>query len=352
MGRIGVSEAIWTAKRPDRSGEWREIMSHPQILRWSLLFCLGTACSGESDATDTYSAEDTSDDGGAGSGGDQDTGDQSEGEDDTDADQDSDTPEAQDYRQSGGYGVDTTSESVSVTSCTMSATVYSPRGESPIATVVLSHGFARSEANMVGWAEHYASWGFKVVTPALCHSSLWDTDHSQNADDLIDLAGALAEGGVIYAGQSAGGLSSLLAGSRDDDALGVMGLDATDAEDIGLSAAGSLRVPVYGLAGEPSSCNASNNGLDVYASLDQAQVLRVTEADHCDFESDTNAVCTVFCEGTNDQFSDDEIRLAILGLSTSALLSFAGQSEAADGWWMSTGAYFRELDEQGIISAP
>jgi predicted alpha/beta-hydrolase family hydrolase len=327
-------------------------MSHSQIFRWSLLFCLGTACSGESDATDTQTVGDTSDDGGAGSGGDQDTGNHSEDEGDTGGQQDSGSSEAQDYRQSGSYGVNTTSESVSVSSCTMSATVYSPAGGSPIATVVLSHGFARSQSNMVGWAEHYASWGFKVVTPALCHSSLWDTDHSQNADDLIDLAGALAEGGVIYAGQSAGGLSSLLAGSRDEEALGVMGLDATDAGDIGLSAASSIGVPVYGLAGEPSSCNASNNGLDVYASLDQAQVLRVTEADHCDFESDTDAVCTVFCEGSNDQFSDDEIRMAILGLSTSALLSFAGQSEAAAGWWMSSGVFFRELDELGIISAP
>ena len=326
-------------------------MSYPQVLRWSFLLCIGTACSGASDATDTNIVEDTSDDGGSGSGGDQDSGDSS-GDSQSGQDTDADTPEAQDYRQVGVYGVDTSTDSVSVSSCTMSVTVYSPSGVSPTATVLLSHGFARSQSNMVGWAEHYASWGFKVITPELCHSSIWDTDHSQNADDLMDLADALGEGGIIYAGQSAGGLSSLLAGSRDPAALGVMGLDTTDANDIGLSAAGSIRVPVYGLAGEPSNCNASNNGLDVYASLDEAEVLRVTEADHCDFESDTNAICTVLCEGTNDQFSDDEIRLAILGLSTSALLTFAGQTEAAEGWWMSSGSYFRELDDLGIISAP
>ena len=49
-------------------------MSYPQVLRWSFLLCIGTACSGASDATDTNIVEDTSDDGGSGSGGDQDSG--------------------------------------------------------------------------------------------------------------------------------------------------------------------------------------------------------------------------------------------------------------------------------------
>ncbi len=309
----------------------------------TLFLCLfGTACtagsSGEDSGVDPSDETGNSGDAGNGNGNDTDEG--------------SDELVAEDYRGPGPHSVGTSTQTVTADSCSMDITLYSPEGDTDAPLVLLSHGFARGQNNMAGWAEHYASWGFTVATPSLCHASLWDADHSANADDLIALGRALTDDGVIYAGQSAGGLASLLAAGRDDDAIGVLGLDATDAESLGLSEADRIEAPVYGLAGEASECNASNNGLDIYARIDQAEVLRVTEADHCDFESDTDLLCTTFCEGSNGQFEDGEIRDAILGLSTGALHALMGNTAASRDWWSESGPYYGELATTGIISVP
>ena len=81
-------------------------------------------------------------------------------------------------------------------------------------------------------------------------------------------------------------------------------------------------------------------------------MLRVTEADHCDFESDTDVLCTAFCQGSNNQFDDDEIHSTILGLSTAALLDMSGQSQAGNAWWSAGGEYYAELNSRGIITNP
>ena len=59
-----------------------------------------------------------------------------------------------------------------------------------------------------------------------------------------------------------------------------------------------------------------------------------------------------FFEGTNTQFSDEEIREAILGLSTAALFGAMGNEAAGEGWWAEGGEYYAELQEQGIASVP
>lgn len=279
----------------------------------------------------------------------------SDSDDPTDTDPDdsgSDVLPAEDYRNPGPYSVQSSTGQESADSCEMDFTLYTPVGLTDAPLVLLAHGFVRSRANMVGWAEHFASWGLQVATPDLCHASIWDTDHSANADDLIALGQNLSSDSVIYAGQSAGGLAATLAVGRDPSSLGALGLDATDSESLGAGEASQITSAVYGLAGEPSDCNANSNGLSIYSAISQAHVLRVTEADHCDFESDTDALCTAFCQGSNNQFTDDQIHQAILGLSTAALLDMTGQSQAGVAWWSEEGEYYGELQTSGIISVP
>lgn len=292
----------------------------------------------------------TSDDGGSDSGGEGggEDGGETAGE-ETGGDDTAEPEPLGDLREPGPYGVSRSTRSVAVASCTMDVVLYEPDGEGAV-LVVLSHGFARSASNLLGLGEHLASWGLTVALPALCHSSILDTDHAQNGADIVSLAAALGSSEVIYAGQSAGGLASLLAGAQDAATLGVISLDGVDASGLGSGAAGSLSAPLYGLVGESSSCNSSNNGTAWFAAAPDAQALRVTEADHCDFESDTDELCTWFCTGSNDLFSDADLASTITGLTTAAALEAAGLAAAAEVWWEAGGEEHDALEASGAIT--
>ena len=137
--------------------------------------------------------------------------------------------------------------------------------------------------------EHLASWGLRVATPQLCHSSVLDTDHEVNGDDMVALADALAgTAPVAYAGYSAGGLSALVAASSDTDSAALVGLDLVDSGSLGATYAPSVTAPTHGIVGTPSSCNTQNNGVPIVGSIAGALQGRVTEADHCDFEDPTD----------------------------------------------------------------
>ena len=135
--------------------------------------------------------------------------------------------EGNDYTQAGPYTVNSASGSISATGCDdgMSYNIHTTGRINPI-TVVLAHGFLRGGSlgvhTMTGWGEHYASWGVGLV-PVLCHYSLTGADHELNGQNMIELAEAHGATQVIYAGQSAGGLASVIAAAQDSDALGVVG---------------------------------------------------------------------------------------------------------------------------------
>lgn len=226
--------------------------------------------------------------------------------DDTQDTDDTDDTDERDYSQPGTFSVSTSSRTVS-TSCAMSVTLYEPAGGSE-RLVVLAHGFARSPTNVSGWAEHWASHGVTVATPSLCHAMPWDADHVQNGADLADLAASMSYEEIVYAGHSAGGLASLLAAAQDARATAWVGLDPTDAD--GLGAAVSVSIPTTAILGEPSDCNGSGNGVDLADDTTQ-----ISGADHCDFESPTDALCTSFCPDAGGDVHDE-----ILTLSTEAVL--------------------------------
>jgi len=144
----------------------------------------------------------------------------------------------------------------------------------------------------------------------------------------------------------------VLAARDDPDAVAVLGLDLVDRDGQAQAAAASLSVPLYGLAGESGSCNDDANGLPSYAAAAQGRVVRVTEADHCDFESPTDILCTALCTGTNNQFTDDEIQATILAMSTGYLLWQAGLDPAGQTYWTAGAAPYDDLLASGAISPP
>lgn len=256
-----------------------------------------------------------------------------------------------DYLAEGPAAVTVTTQTVSIDDdCEMDLSLYTPEGGGPL--LILAHGFARSQVNMAGWASHLASWGVTVATPDLCHSSFTDADHAANADELRALSDAIGSGPVIYAGQSAGGLSALIAAAEDSDALAGIGLDATDSSGLGVERVSGVDVPLLGLIGEPSDCNADNNGIDIYAAAAQATAFVVVESDHCDYEDETDVLCTALCQGTNAQFSDAEIHDVVRGMLTAAVLDVAGLGSGLAEWWTPGGSTHDALSESGAIRAP
>ena len=253
-----------------------------------------------------------------------------------------------DWRQRGDAFVTQKTETWSVNGCDSAVDRYTP--DAPVAadlTVVLTHGFSRSNDQMVELADLLASHGFPVVAPNLCHASFTDTDHPQNGRDLAAIADKTGSARIVYAGFSAGGLASVLAAAQDGQAVGVVGLDPVDADGLGAAAVAQLAgKPLWATFGTPGGCNSDGNGLD-WAAKDHR--LRVAEAEHCDFEGPTDGWCTGFCSESNPNFSDNDIRGTVRGLTIAAI---AAEADVApiDPWWRPGGVFYDELLAAAAVS--
>ncbi|MEM9459763.1 MAG: hypothetical protein AAGF11_36640 [Myxococcota bacterium] len=257
-----------------------------------------------------------------------------------------------DLRELGPHAVDTSAGTAQLsTGCSMGYDLRTPAAGGDPPVVVLAHGFQGNRGTMAGWAEHWASWGVTVITPDLCHATIFDSDHAQNGADLQALVDELGLGSVVYAGYSAGGLASVIATAGDAEALALLGLDMVDADDLGAMAAPGVSVPAFDILGEPSMCNTTNNGLAVFQAAG-GQVLRVTEADHCDFQSPADFLCGLTCNGTNAQFDDETIAAAVRGLSTAVVLWQTGLEPTGAQWWTPGSPYYEELAGLGILQQP
>ena len=184
----------------------------------------------------------------------------------------------------------------SSTGCRIDYSVHRRARDERPADVVLSHGFLRDRQRMAGLAGALAEAGLPTVTVDLCNMKPWDGAHRENADDMRAVARRLAGPRPIYAGFSAGALAAVLAARADPSARGVLALDLVDQDGLGEDAARGLTQPIFGVVGEPSDCNADNNGLAVFAAARRAEWIRITGATHCDFESPTDAACRLLCE--------------------------------------------------------
>tara|TARA_Y100001978_G_scaffold37562_1_gene33540 strand:- start:103 stop:810 length:708 start_codon:yes stop_codon:yes gene_type:complete len=233
----------------------------------------------------------------------------------------------------------------------MNYDVYAPEEEITDTLTVIQHGFARSRNEFVDFAIHLASWGMPAVVMDLCHAWALDVDLNQNGADVVDLVNNIWDGPVIYMGHSNGAISSLVSASLDDKAVAVLGLDPV--ERVGgnhIDIAGALRIPAMGIFGEAGVCNTWNSGMDAYMAVSDRNLIRSTEADHCDFEAPTGTVCTLTCSGSNDFFTDDTIRSYILGLSTAFVSWHAVGDEDAMEWADSAGGARAALESIGAVT--
>lgn len=305
----------------------------------------------DSEGATTGGEDSPSDEGSTGGEDTNDTGD-TDDSDDSGESTGSPTEPGPDLREVGGFAVDVSSGSISLsTGCSMGYDLRVPAGGDDAPVVVLAHGFQGNRGTMAGWAEHWASWGVRVITPDLCHATILDSDHAQNGVDLGALVDEMALGPVIYAGYSAGGLASVLAAADDDQTIALLGLDMVDADDLGSAAAPQITAPAFGIVGEPSQCNTTNNGIPVFQEAG-GQTLRVTEADHCDFQSPADFLCGLTCNGSNAQFDDEAIAAAVRGLSTAAVLWQTGLDPSGVQWWTPGEHYYEELAALGILQQP
>jgi hypothetical protein len=193
--------------------------------------------------------------------------------------------------------------------------------------VVLTHGFMRDAATVRGWADEWSRRGVKTVVVDLCNSGIFNGRHDRNAEDLVAVADHLEPGDTprIYAGFSAGGLSALLAGAADPRTVAYLGLDAVDSNGLA-ERRDRLRAPALFLAGEPTSCNAHGNMLDVLPVANRLLVLRIPHSSHCDFEYPSTRWCTLFCPTAQPPETAEEIRKTIHALATAWIEAYAGVS--------------------------
>ena len=257
-----------------------------------------------------------------------------------------------DLRELGPYAVETDSGTASLTGCQMGYDVFAPAGLPDAPVVVLAHGFQGNRASMAGWAEHWASWGVRVVTPDLCHASIIDTDHAQNGADLNALVAELAVGPVVYAGHSAGGLAAVVAAAGDDTTVALLGLDMVDNANLGADTAPGVTAPAFDVVGEPSQCNTTNNGLAVFGAMPQGRALRVADADHCDFQNPADFLCGITCAAGNGDFDDATIMATVHGLSTAVVLWQTGTDPTGEQWWSAGEHWYDLLAGLGILQEP
>ncbi|MGD1982437.1 MAG: alpha/beta hydrolase [Chromatiaceae bacterium] len=196
--------------------------------------------------------------------------------------------------------------------CTYDYTVYRAGAGKRSVDVILAHGFLRDSDRMVDLARALADVGLTTVTLDLCNMRPWNGSHRDNAVEMRRVADRLAGPRPIYAGFSAGGLAALLAAAEDPDAAGVLALDLVDQAGMGRQAAAQLSMPVIGLFGDASGCNANLNGLDAVNGAPRGRVVRIGGATHCDFESPTDGLCRLVCEPDGRSQADAADRRSVI----------------------------------------
>lgn len=262
------------------------------------------------------------------------------------------------YSFLGSFEVSSASYEITVSdSLQMDYTLYNPINHESEVSVLLVHGFSRDQSVMAGFAEHFASWGLPTITMNLLHSSIMDNDPVLDALDINILADQVGQGlPIVYVGHSSGGMRSVLAASQNSNVIGVLGLDLVDAlylgtdnQYYGLSVASNMMIPVWGMFGESSACNANSNGVNIFQEVVQGNAVIITEADHCDFELPTNFFCSLLCGQENYIFSDDDIEEVVLNLSTSFILDIFNFDETNIELWDPGNNYYDSLVTVGAL---
>lgn len=194
--------------------------------------------------------------------------------------------------------------------CQFAYRVFEPATPISPSTVMMGHGFLRNQDRLIALSRALANAGIRTVTLNFCNMQPWNGNHRANAADMRNLAAELDRvNDVIFAGFSAGALAAILASDQRTKAIFL--LDFVDQSDLGATALASLGVPLSGLHGPPSDCNANNAGkvvIDDYLATRKNIATGyelIESASHCEFESPSNWLCNLVCSD-NDSPSDNE----------------------------------------------
>lgn len=179
--------------------------------------------------------------------------------------------------------------------------VVVPTTGTPAPLVVASHGFLASGDNQIGWARHFASWGFVVAVPSF--GGGLSPDHEANAQVIADVVGELtgasaaafsvAPGRFGLEGHSAGGLASALAASAIQPAATVLFDPVDDDAASGKTAYPAVCSSVLTIFADPSSCN-KQLGWKAFSGGAKGDVLSISVvgSTHCDGENAPRSLCS------------------------------------------------------------
>jgi dienelactone hydrolase len=207
-----------------------------------------------------------------------------------------------------------TSVSVSIANCsatpamaTYQADVYRPAGAGPFPLVAIGHGFQNSKDNYEQLARALAAEGIAVTVPQfplLLALQCGASDHLRNgrilqaALDQQVAAGGIDSTRLALAGHSAGGLSAFLAASERTVAA-LMLLDATDQNNLGLTAAPNVAEPMLSVHAEPSTCNQQGNSTAWFTPKPGLKgKFKIVNGSHCEPQEPVSVVCTGGCGGS------------------------------------------------------
>jgi acetyl esterase/lipase len=195
----------------------------------------------------------------------------------------------------------------------------SPDVPGPLPVLVWAHGFLRGPAQHAGAAARAASWGFLVAVPELRSSAFDPSVNAANgpwiAGTLLPEARRLAGSDSVpvgLVGHSAGGFATLVAASLVQvDAW--VGLDAVDDFDgTGATLDESVMAPALLIRAPRASCNADGNS-GTWRTGGVRWTVTVEDSNHCDFESDTDSTCELFCGGAADPLRQELVQAYAIG---------------------------------------
>ena len=190
-----------------------------------------------------------------------------------------------------------------------SGTLSAEAGLCPV--IVLGHGFSQSKSQHVKQGLHLATRGYVVLIP----NSNAASDHSRFADDLskcIDwiearnadqaspFFGRIRSSRAGVSGHSAGGLSAILAASRDTRIRAVSVMDPVDNGGLGVAALPNVQAPVAITYSEPSSCNSNGSALTLYqAARAPKRGIKIVGANHTDPQDPAGFLSVLSCGSAN-----------------------------------------------------
>jgi hypothetical protein len=203
-------------------------------------------------------------------------------------------------------------------------TTYKKPGDAQVPfTVVLGHGFLRSQRNFRNLSVAIANAGIPVITLEFCAMRPWNGNHQFNAADMRAVANHYNAQPVIFAGHSAGAFAAVLAADRYSHTVGLLLLDYVNPSPRGTDALKNTSIPVVALFGGPSACNANARAMHVLRQRNNTVVEQFHRASHCAFESPTSRLCQLLC--ANGKADESQQQRQIIERTVKALINFQVQ---------------------------